>query len=231
MSDLAKDIYKRHPVIEFLSRLFDILILNFLTLALCVPVITAVNATASMYYMMLKIVRDEDSGIVKPYFVFFGENFVKSLPYALIFVPVYALLYFFLIGMAYSDSGNPILFGLLLAVLVIVTILSVWTLMLFAQFDNTVGKTLQNALNLAVQNPGRSLVILLANGLMGALAIFSPSIFLYMLALYLFMGAGIIGFISVKQAVPVFDELMPEKEVIPDPLEEGYEENDEETGE
>ena len=66
--------------------------------------------------------------------------------------------------------------------------------------------------------------------LMGVLAVFSPSIFIYMLAIWLFMGAGIIGFISVWQAEPVFRELMPEKEVIPDPLEEGYD-DDEESGE
>jgi uncharacterized membrane protein YesL len=230
VSDLARDIYRQNRFIEFLSRLFDILILNFLTLALCVPVITAADATASMYYVLLKIVRDEDNGVVKPYFRFFGDNFLKSLPYALILVPVNALLYFFLIGIAYGGWGNPVLFGLLLSVLAIVIVLSVWTLLLFAQFDNTVGKTFENALNLASHNPARSAIILIANGLMGVLAIFSPSIFIYMLAIWLFMGAGIIGFISVRQAEPVFRELMPEKEVIPDPLEEGYD-DDEESGE
>lgn len=228
---MAKDPYRQNPVFEFLSRLFDILILNILTLFLCAFVITSCDAVASMYYVLLKIVRDEDNGVIRPYFKFFADNFLKSLPYTLIFAPVYAFLYFYLIAMAYSYDGNPIVFGLLLAVLAVWTIESVWVLLLFAQFDNTVGKTFLNALKISVQNPARSVLILAVNGFMIVLALFVPSVFVYFAAIWLFMGAGIIGFISVKTAVPVFDEWMPEREFIPDPLEEGSDDSDEETGE
>lgn len=228
---MAKDIYTQHPIMEFLSRLFDILILNFFTLLTSIPVITIPAAASSMYYVMFKIIRDEDSGTVKLFFRFFADNFLKSLPYALVIVPVQGILYLALFSMAYGNEGGPVAFGLSLGVLAIVTVLSVWSLLLFAQFDNSFGRTVINAVKLTVFNPLRSLAILAANGLMAVLLLFAPAVFIYFLALWIFMGAGIIGFISAKTAVPVFDELMPEREEIPDPLEEELEDDEEESGE
>lgn len=225
---MKNDIYRERPFMVFLSRLFDILVLNFLCLLLCIPVITAADAISSMYYVMMRMIRDEDTGTFHDFFHFFAGNFLKSLPFAIILTAVNGMLYFWLIGMAFSSRTSPAGFGAVIALTSLSIILFAWVLLLFARFDNTVGNTFGNAVCLATANPARSLALLAVNGLMTGWFLISPDTFVYILAIWLFLGIGTAGYVSARLALPVFEALMPEKETIPDPLEE--EKDDEGTG-
>ena len=66
------------PFMRVLGRIADLMIINFLTILLCIPVVTAGAAFTAMHYVMLKLVRDEEGYIVKQYFKSFKENFVQS---------------------------------------------------------------------------------------------------------------------------------------------------------
>ena len=61
-----------------LSRVADLMILNFLTLVCSIPVITAGAALTALHYSCLKMVRDEDSYLIKAYFKSFRENFRQA---------------------------------------------------------------------------------------------------------------------------------------------------------
>ena len=63
------------PFIRFLNRMADLLIINLLTLLMCVPVITAGASLTAMHYVLLKIVRDEEGYIVRSFFRSFKLNF------------------------------------------------------------------------------------------------------------------------------------------------------------
>ena len=66
------------PFMRVLGRIADLMIINFLTILLCIPVITAGAAFTAMHYVLLKIVRDEEGYIVKQYFRSFKENFLQA---------------------------------------------------------------------------------------------------------------------------------------------------------
>lgn len=67
-----------NPVMRLLSKAFDLMLLNFLFLISCIPVITAGAAISALYYMVLKMHRDEETYIVKGYFNAFKNNFRQA---------------------------------------------------------------------------------------------------------------------------------------------------------
>ena len=68
------------PMIRFLTRLCDLMLLNIILTAACATVILSGTALTSLYSQALKMVRGEDAGIVKPYFRALRENFTSSVP-------------------------------------------------------------------------------------------------------------------------------------------------------
>ena len=49
-----------NPVMQFLSRIFDLVVLNVIFLVFCIPVVTAGASLSGLYYVSLKIVRGEE---------------------------------------------------------------------------------------------------------------------------------------------------------------------------
>ena len=56
------------PFQRFLNKMTDLLILNVITILMCIPVITAGAALTAMHYVLLKMVRGEEGYIVKSFF-------------------------------------------------------------------------------------------------------------------------------------------------------------------
>ncbi len=77
----VKDIFQPDNLFsEVMTKIFDILLLNILWLVCCVPIFTFGASTTALYYVMMKLVRDEENGIVRGFFKAFRENFRQSLP-------------------------------------------------------------------------------------------------------------------------------------------------------
>ncbi|ULT58721.1 DUF624 domain-containing protein [Neobacillus drentensis] len=73
---------------QFMSRLFDLVILNLIFIIMCIPVITiGINFTA-MYYVSLKMINNEDTYIIRSYLKAFKENFKQSTSIWLILIAV-----------------------------------------------------------------------------------------------------------------------------------------------
>ena len=52
------------PLMVFLSKMADLMILNIITFFLCIPIITAGDAMTALYYMTIKMVRGEECYVV-----------------------------------------------------------------------------------------------------------------------------------------------------------------------
>lgn len=63
---------------QVMSRLFDLMILNLIFIIMCIPIITIGANITAMYYVTIKMVRNEDSYTFKSYFKSFKENFRQS---------------------------------------------------------------------------------------------------------------------------------------------------------
>ena len=56
------------PIMRTLNRLADLMWLNILTLLCCLPIITAGASLTAMHYVLLKMVRNEESYISRAFF-------------------------------------------------------------------------------------------------------------------------------------------------------------------
>jgi len=78
----------------WLSTLVDVVGLSVLWIALCLPVVTIVPATAALYHTVVKCVRRRESGAFGDYLRSFRADLRTGLKAGLIAVPAALLLYF-----------------------------------------------------------------------------------------------------------------------------------------
>ena len=81
------------PIMRFLSRVCDIMILNILCIVFCIPIITAGASVTAMYTVTLKMVRGEESYIFKGFLKAFKENLKQSTIIWLIMAAVGIFIY------------------------------------------------------------------------------------------------------------------------------------------
>lgn len=148
------------PVIRFMNRVADLLILNFLTMFCCIPVITAGAAFTAQHYVVLKWVRNEDGYLVRGFFKSFKQNFKQA---TLIWLGVLVLAALFAVDfyifknseIEFSKAFTIIFFALLLVCVFAV----IYVFPVLARFNNSVKNSVRNALSLAILNPPQTLAM------------------------------------------------------------------------
>ena len=58
-----------------MGRIADLCILNIICLVCCIPIVTAGASITAMYYVTLKMVRNEEAYIVRSFFKSFKDVF------------------------------------------------------------------------------------------------------------------------------------------------------------
>ena len=77
----------------FMNKVADLCILNIICLVCCIPIVTAGASITAMYYVTLKMVRNEEAYIVWSFFKSFKDNFKQATIINLIMIAVGAVLY------------------------------------------------------------------------------------------------------------------------------------------
>lgn len=150
------------PLMRFLSKLADLMIINLLTLILCIPVVTAGAALTSLHCIALKIVRGDDYSVFKDYFRSFKSNFRQAtIIWIILLVAVAVMVGDYLVftksGIEFHDAFKIIV--MVLAVLVIFT--AVYVFPVLARFENTVLKTLMNAMIMSLLQLPKTLIMII----------------------------------------------------------------------
>jgi uncharacterized membrane protein YesL len=149
------------PVWRFMGRLVDFLVLTVLWAVTSLPIITMGTATTTVYYITLKMTKNQDGYIVSTYFKTFGKLFLETVKAWLLALIVGLLLG----GDIYIclKLGNPIA-SLILASLAVVALVYSMTLMylfpVMARLDNTIMGYVKVAFYLAIRNFGWSILLI-----------------------------------------------------------------------
>ncbi|MCQ2482604.1 MAG: DUF624 domain-containing protein [Clostridia bacterium] len=106
------------PFMEFLRKITDILILNIICFICCIPIVTIGAALTAKYYVAMKLSKDEESGVVVPFFVAFKDNFKQSTLVWLFQMVVTALVAFDWV-VIFSNGLNNVEMSFKLAITVI----------------------------------------------------------------------------------------------------------------
>lgn len=148
------------PLMQALSKIADLLILNLLTLLCCLPIITVGPALTAMNYMTLKMVRNEETYIVKGFFKSFKENFRQGTLIWLLFLVMGLVLagdYIILISSEMRYSNVMQVMTLVVAIFVTCTFLYVFPVL--AKFRNTIKTTLKNAFLISIMQFPKTIVM------------------------------------------------------------------------
>lgn len=150
------------PVMRFLGRVGDMMILNILVLICCIPIITVGAAFTAMHYVLLKMVRDEEGYLIRGFFKSFAQNFKQATLIWLLMLLVVAVY----VGDSYIFGYSGIAFprALIIAVIAIgitMLLVSMYVFPLLARFENTVRNTFKNAAVLTFANLPKTLLMAL----------------------------------------------------------------------
>lgn len=139
------------PLMRFMTKVADLMILNILFLVTCLPVFTIGAALTGLYAVTLKMVRDQEGSIAKSYFHAFHQNFRQA---TLLWLAVLALMVILLLDIRVLNAvATDWAIGLKLAVEVVgVLALAVaqYLFPLVAKFEATLGGHVKNACLLAL---------------------------------------------------------------------------------
>lgn len=207
------------PLFSGLGRIADLFWLNILFLVCCIPIFTIGASATALYYVTLKMVKNEECYITKSFFKSFKQNFKQATGIWIIMLIVGGLLvtdYLIMNGTLYDVSGIPdtvrkvILVVLLMAAIVYALTLR-YVFPVLARFDNTVKNIIKNSLLISIRHLPWSALLVAIQVLSGFIFYkFLPQVFIFYLIIVLSLVAYISSFIFVK----IFAIYMPGDEAV-----------------
>ena len=198
----------------FMNKVADLCILNIICLVCCIPIVTAGASITAMYYVTLKMVRNEEAYIVRSFFKSFKDNFKQATIINLIMIAVGAVLYLDLnVAKNMPGSAGQIFHVFFMAFVIIYYVLFLYVYPILARFYNTIRNTIKNALCMAIRHLPYTVVMVLI-GLCPLLLLFigSYQIQSTLFVLFLVMGFGVIAYCNSFFLVKIFDHYMPKEE-------------------
>lgn len=196
------------PFYQVMTKLCDIIILNVLFVICCLPVVTIGSSATALYYMTMKMIKDEEPGIVKEFFRAFKENFKQSFPMTLLMILVLGILAadLYILGNM-EGSMYTILFGGSVVLMLMVAAVASYAFPMLARFENTVKNTIINAAKLALAYLPYTFIMLAVN--VGPIIWFlvSPSTFSYIFKIWICIGIGGGAYLNSIFLLRVFEKI------------------------
>jgi len=198
------------PLMVYLGKVADLIILSTLWFVCCIPIITIIPSTVALYYATLKIVREEENiNIAKTFIRGFKENFKQSIVLSLIFLVLMSVLLMDHLIMAWAGSTvGMITSSIFLAMAIWTLCIAIYTCPLQAQFVNPVKQTLKNAALLATRKLGTTLYVFILHILPLIAAFISLEMFVLSLPIWVLAAPGLIAFFSTRRFVKIFDPMI-----------------------
>lgn len=197
-----------NPVWRFIGKFWDVLIVNILWGICSVPVFTIGASTTAMYYVTLRLARDEDGYTIRSFFKSFKENFKQATIIWLIFLLVAVLLgfdlYYFAKAVA-ASSFRTVMLSIFLAMTFIWLAMFTYVFPLQSRFYNPVKRTIFNSFFMSVRHVFTTIGILAVDGAIVFLA------FSYIPQLLIF-GVALIAFFNSYLFNNVFKRYIPKEE-------------------
>lgn len=152
------------PLYKFLSKLLDVIQLNFLWIIFSIPIITVGASTVAAMSVALKMADDEEGYIGRSFLKAFRENWKQG---TLLWLITAAAVYAIYLDFQFFEAleGNPMIF---LIVGIVSTILAVSALLyaypLSARYENTLFRTINNSIEISRRYFGRTLMLVVVLG-------------------------------------------------------------------
>ena len=201
------------PLVRFLEKLANIMILNWLMLIFCIPIVTIGPAITAVYWVTLKMVRNEEGGIIHDFIHSFRVNLKQGMVVGLIVIGIGALLgleiYWMYQTSRMGGAFDQVILGLVifLAVLFLMMVNYVWALL--AKFNNSTRQLFRTARALAIRHLIASVVMAFIAAVPVLMLMYSPASMTIAAVFYLWLGIPGIAFLQSTLLVRIFDQYLP----------------------
>ena len=199
---------------QIMSRVFDLMIMNLIFIFTSIPIFTiGVNYTA-LYYVTLKMVKNEESYVFKSYWKSWRQNFQQATGIWLIFlfIGVFLVMDIFLVNQMTGPSTY--LRYVFFVILFIWGMVLTYVFPVLSRFDNTVKQTIKNSLLMSIRHLPWTIVMLVINLLPLILLIFAPTTVASLVSfVMIFLGIAVVAYANSWFFVnKIFPYYMPSEE-------------------
>ncbi len=204
-----KDIFSLEgPLISFLNKATDLVVLNFLYIICSIPLITIGASTTALYYVTLRMSKNEEGYIIKDFFHSFKENFRQATIIWLILLCMGGIIgiEFFVINSMEGTLAFVVECIVFLGVLLFAFEM-LYVFPVLARFENTVKRTMKNALFISILQIPKTLIMLVFSSIPIVLVLTS----LRWLPLFAAFGFSVASYTNACWMDKIFKRFEPEE--------------------
>ena len=142
------------PLMSFITKITYSAYLNILWLICCLPIVTIGASTTALFYVSLKVAKNEEGSITKAFFHSFKANFRQSTVIWLILLVVGIVLGFdgyIFYHMRFDNVFWTVGTAIFLVAVAAYAIVLMYIFPLLARFDNTIGAMFKNSIMLGMR--------------------------------------------------------------------------------
>lgn len=203
------------PIHKFVDKFANLMILNFLTIICCIPIVTIGPAVTSLYYVTMKMVRNEEGGILHNYFHSFRMNFKQGVLVGLIVLLVGAFLgldvYYIYQMLAGGKFYDFIVFVVICVSLIIYFMASAYVYPLLAKFENSTKQLLRSSVLISIRHLPATLAILVISLAPFLMLIYTPMSSALAMIFYMVLGFAAVAYFQSVFFVRIFDQYIPKE--------------------
>lgn len=192
---------------RFMGRLADLCILNVLCILCCIPVVTAGASITAMFYVTMKMVRNEEAYIARSFFKSFKENFRQATVINIIMLVIAGVLYVdFRVAKSMPGTASTVFQYLFLIFAILYVMLFTYIYPVLAKFYNSIKNTFRNAILMSVRHlPYTVLMIIVSVCPVLVFYIQSARAQSMLLLLLIMVGFALVAYINSFFFVKIFD--------------------------
>nr|WP_317362920.1 YesL family protein [uncultured Blautia sp.] len=201
------------PIMRFLSRVCDLMILNVLCIICCLPIVTAGASITALYTITMKMVRGEESYIFKGFFKAFKENFKQSTIIWLIMAVLGIFIFVDYQAASLLPENVRNIFRIFIGALIIfyAMILS-YVFPYTARFANNLKNIFKNSLLIAILNLPWTILIVVIPAALGFATFLTTRTLVYGSMLWMLMGFAVVAYIESMMFRKIFAKYEPHTE-------------------
>lgn len=200
------------PLMRAVHYLGELMLLNFLFLLCSLPVFTIGASASAMYTVTLRNAGGDSGTVARRFFVAFRSNFRRATVQWLIMLVIGAVLvldYFILTRTQFAGS-NLLSFVYLLCVFVYLPTL-MFLFPVQAYYDNTVSKTMKNAMVLSLAKLPQTILMLALNAILIFLFFADVALFFRAVIFWFLFGFSATAQLCSRLLLRIFRKLTPKQ--------------------
>ena len=197
-----------NPFFTTLGKLCDMLFISVVWMLLCIPVVTIGPANTALYYATVKVIRRERGYLFREFFKSFKLNFKRAAILGVILTIMFVVLGFDLVwayaNLSGSGSTGSILFGVFIAITLLLACFSTYAFPILSRFDMTVKQLVKAGAFMSIKHLPSTLVMVVvtAAGFVGT----------FFIPLLIFIIPSVVVLINSFLMERILKKYMPKQE-------------------